>query len=213
MHDTIEHDANQARKILAALGWTYGLPLLKKGQTPWVGTIKTTEGEVEVTQPMHADWDKYTHPLYWALRQYDHFKSNQEVILEGELPAMPEAELLTHIMRLTERRDTLRAQRILLARESRAEGHTGREIATALGTTEAAAYRIYRQNAEGVAWKHDNPLTTLTEVSKELKDVEEQRERSILQAHAQGLTYRTIAPFAGITHQAIAKSISHKNTA
>lgn len=210
---TIEHDATQARKILANLGWTYELPLLKKGQTPWVTTIKTAEGEFEVTQPMLADWDKYTHPLFWALRQYDQLGEGQDIIHEGELPDMPEAELLTRIMRLTERRDTLRAQRILLAREARTEGHTGREIATALGVTEAATYRIYRQHADGKVWEHDDVLKTLTAASGELRKVEQEREQAIVQAHESGLVHRTIAPFAGVKHQTLSGIIARQKGA
>lgn len=207
---TIEHDATQARKILANLGWTYELPLLKKGQTPWVTTIPTTEGEFEVTQPMLADWGKYTHPLYWALRQYDQMGEGRDIIHEGELPDMPEAELLTRIMRLTERRDALKAQRILLARAARTEGHTGREIATALGVTEAATYRIYRQHADGNAWEHDDVLKALTAASGELRKVEQEREQAIVQAHESGLTHRTIAPFANVKHQTLSGIIARQ---
>lgn len=210
---TVEHDATQARKILANLGWTYELPLLKKGQTPWVTTIPTTEGELEVTQPMLAEWDKYTHPLYWALRQYNQLEEGQDIIYEKELPDMPEAEPLTRIMHLTERRDTLKAQRIHLARKARAEGHTGREIAEALGVTEAATYRIYRQHAEGTAWECDDTLKVLDAVSQELRTAERGREKAIVQAHENGLTHRTIAPFAGVKHQTLTGIIARQKGA
>lgn len=165
----------QARKLLAHLGWTYKLPttpnrdgvIAWSTEVPIVSTVTKREmatpqqiqdapmwgdnldeadhGSIRISQPYDTSWLRSITPLEWALEQLRKIPAHYVIDYDGALPPMPEAEPLGQLREVAERRNQLFDERISLSIEAKKRGHTVQEIAEVLGVGAQAVYKILQR--------------------------------------------------------------------
>lgn len=193
-------DIEQARKLLAFLGWTYRLPTIPNRdgviawstQVPIVSTVAKREiatpqqiqdapmwgdnldevdhGSIRISQPYDTTWLRGLTPLEWALAQLDKIPARYVIDYGGELPPMPEAEPLGQLREVIADRSRLFDLRISLSIEARAQGAAVREISAVLGVGDQMVYKILRQKDPLPG--RDQSRSALQELAAVIEDID-----------------------------------------
>lgn len=230
-------DIDQARKLLAFLGWTYRMPITPdrdgviawSTQVPIVSTVTRREmdapmwgdnldevdhGSIRISQPYDTTWLRGLTPLEWALAQLDKIPARYVIDYDGELPPMPEAEPLGQLREVIADRSRLFDLRISLSIEARAQGAAVREISAVLGIGDQMVYKILRQKdpLPGRDQSH-SALQELAAVIEDIEAMDVRRARLMQEAQDLGVTLRCIGRFAGMSKDRVSNILQEASHA
>lgn len=223
-------DIEQARKLLAYLGWTYNIPITPNRdgviawstQVPIVSTVtrrgdnldEVDHGSIRISQPYDTTWLRGLTPLEWALAQLDKIPARYVIDYDGELPPMPEAEPLGQLREVIADRSRLFDLRISLSIEARAQGAAVREISAVLGIGDQMVYKILRQKdpLPGRDQSH-SALQELAAVIEDIEAMDVRRARLMQEAQDLGVTLRCIGRFAGMSKDNVGKILQEASHA
>lgn len=222
----------QARRLLAALGWTYGLPLTHPNSAGWSSTVpliftrplreRTSDnemlekveiihgvdldapdrGRLRVTAPTDTEYFRGMSPIVWADLQISSLDEHLVIDWEGDLPPMPEATLLAELRSNAEKRRELHSLRVALIQSARGHRQVG-QIAAAAGVSEQAIYKIYRQPAATTPVPEGDVLAHIRDTIASIRETEIQRPELMAAARAAGVTTATTAHFAGVSDRTV----------
>ncbi|QDF20036.1 hypothetical protein HWC45_gp24 [Corynebacterium phage Stiles] len=223
MRDTI----TEARKLLAHLGWTYGMPTTRGNSAGWSTTVPLVSdapladvadaaavekakaygidtngpdrGRLRVTAPTGSSYFQGMAPLVWADIQVAGLDEHLRIDYDGEVPPLPEAEVCSMLRANAAERRQLLALRITAIQDARGSRPV-EHIATAAGVSKAAIYKIYKQTPEqSVRVPGGDVLAVIRDTVAALAEVEDERRALARRAHGEGVSVATIAHFAGVS--------------
>lgn len=224
-------DITEARKLLAHLGWTYGMPTSRGHSAGWsttvplisdaplveVATVETLEkaeaygidttgpdrGRLRVAAPTDSTYFRGMHPLVWADLQIQDLDKHLRIDHDGDLPPMPEADVLAALRaNAVERRRLLavRVAAIHAARGSRPADH----IADAAGLSKQGVYKVYKQQPnQPVRVPDGDVLAVIRDTVAAIAAGEDERRVLVSRGHSDGVPVDAMAHFAGVTPRSI----------
>lgn len=224
-------DILQARRLLAYLGWTYGMPTTRGNSAGWsdmvpisstrplreVATGEALEkaraygldldapdrGRLKVTAPTDSSYFRGMPPLVWADLQVQHLDPHMIVDWAGDLPPMPEAEPLARVRENAAERKRLLNLRVLLIQEARGR-RPAEAIAEAAGISKQGIYKVYRQSPEPGVVPEGDVLDLISSTVAGIADAEEQRAVVMREAREAGASLEAVAHFGGCTPRTVA---------
>lgn len=227
MRDTI----TEARKLLAHLGWTYGMPTTRGNSAGWSTTVPLVSdapladvadaaavekakaygidtngpdrGRLRVTAPTGSSYFQGMAPLVWADIQVAELDEHLRIDYDGEVPPLQEAEVCSMLRANAAERRRLLALRITAIQDARGSRPV-EHIATAAGVSKAAIYKIYKQTPDlQVRVPGGDVLAVIRDTVAALDAAEDERRALASRAHSEGVPVATIAHFAGVSTRTV----------
>lgn len=223
-------DILQARRLLAYLGWTYGMPTTRGNSAGWSDMVPTSStrplrdvatgealekaraygldldapdrGRLKVTAPTDSNYFRGMTPLVWADLQVQHLDEGHEVQWEGDLPPLPEADVLGALRDNAEHRQVLHSTRVAAIQQARGR-HSAEDIADAAGLSRQGVYRVYRQSPPAVTLPEGDGLQIIRDTIRAIEHADAQRVELMRQARREGVPASAIAHFAGVSDRTV----------